>query len=58
METKPRNSGALVGGVLLILFGLAALTTQIFRGTDFWSAFWPFIIVGVVAVFFVGMVAG
>lgn len=58
MENNSRNSGALVGGVLLILFGLLALTTQIFKGFDFWSAFWPFIIVGIGAVFFVGMAAG
>jgi len=58
MESKPRNNGALVGGVLLIMFGLAALATQIFRGYDFWGAFWPFIIVGIGAIFFVGMAAG
>lgn len=58
MESNPRNNGALVGGVLLILFGLLALVTQIFKGFDFWGTFWPFIIVGVGAMFFVGMAAG
>lgn len=58
METKSRNSGSLVGGILLVLFGLLALISQIFRGFDFWGAFWPFIIIGVGAMFFVGMVAG
>jgi hypothetical protein len=54
METKPRNFSALVGGILLIAFGILALLSQIFKGLDFW----PFIIVGVGAMFFVGMVAG
>jgi hypothetical protein len=58
MESNPRNNGVLVGGVLLILFGLLALVTQIFRGFDFWGTYWPFIIVGVGAMFFVGMAAG
>lgn len=58
METKPRNSGSLIGGVLLIVFGIMALLSQVFRGFDFWGTFWPFIIIGVGAMFFVGMVAG
>lgn len=58
METKNRNSGALVGGVLLIVFGVLALLSQFFRGFDFWGTFWPFIIIGVGAMFFVGMAAG
>ena len=58
MESNPRNNGALVGGILLILFGLLALVTQIFKGFNFWGTFWPFIIVGVGAMFFVGMAAG
>jgi drug/metabolite transporter (DMT)-like permease len=58
MENKSRNSGALVGGVLLILFGLLALFTQLFQGFDFWGTFWPFIIIGVGGMFFVGMAAG
>jgi hypothetical protein len=58
METKPRNSGSLIGGILLIAFGLLALLSQIFKGFDFWGTFWPFIIIGVGAMFFVGMVAG
>lgn len=58
MEIKSRNNGALAGGILLILFGLLALLSQFFRGFDFWSTFWPFIIIGVGAMFFVGMAAG
>lgn len=58
MEVKNRNGGALVGGVLLILFGLLILSSQFFSGFDFWGTFWPFIIIGVGAMFFVGMAAG
>jgi drug/metabolite transporter (DMT)-like permease len=58
MEDKRRNTGALVGGSLLILFGLLALLTQLFSGFDFWGTFWPFLIMGVGAMFFVGMFAG
>ncbi len=58
METRPRNTGSLIGGVLLIVFGLMALLSQVFRAFDFWGTFWPFIIVGVGAMFFVGMAAG
>jgi hypothetical protein len=58
MEDKRRNTGALVGGSLLILFGLLALLTQLFSGFDFWGTFWPFLIMGIGAMFFVGMFAG
>lgn len=58
MEVNSRNSGALVGGVLLILFGLLVLVSQFFSGFDFWGTFWPFIIIGVGAMFFIGMTAG
>ena len=34
------------------------MVTQIFKGFNFWGTFWPFIIVGVGAMFFVGMAAG
>lgn len=54
MESKPRNNGALIGGVLLIAFGILSLFSQLFQGFEFW----PFIIIGVGALFFVGMVAG
>lgn len=58
MDIRPRNSASFVGGVLLVLFGLLALFSQMFRGFDFWSKFWPFIIIGVGAMFFAGMFAG
>jgi hypothetical protein len=53
-----RNSGVLVAGAIMIAVGLLALLGQLFRGLHFWSYFWPFIIVGVGALFFVGMLAG
>lgn len=58
MEEKGRNTGALVGGALLVLFGLLALLTQLFSGFDFWGTFWPFLIMGIGVMFFVGMLAG
>lgn len=58
METKSRNAGSLVFGVLLVLFGLMALLSQVFKGFDFIGTFWPFIIIGVGVMFFVGMFAG
>jgi hypothetical protein len=57
MENR-QNAGALVGGALLILFGLLALLTQLFSGFNFWGSFWPFLIMGFGAMFFVGMFAG
>jgi hypothetical protein len=56
--TTQRNVGSLVGGALLIGIGVLALFGQLFRGFDFWSTFWPFIIIGFGSLFFVGMLAG
>jgi hypothetical protein len=53
-----RNSGALVGGSIMIVVGLLALLGQLFRGFQFWSYLWPFIIIAFGALFFVGMFAG
>ena len=52
-----RNTGSLVGGSILILFGLLALLGKIFS-VDFWGTFWPFFIIGFGFLFFVGMFAG
>jgi hypothetical protein len=57
MQTKRSNAGALVGGALLIAFGLLALAGQIFRALD-WGFLWPFIVIGFGALFFVAMFAG
>ncbi len=56
--SSQRNTGALVGGTLLIIFGALALLGQLFRNLNFWETFWPFFIIGVGLLFFVGMFAG
>jgi hypothetical protein len=56
--SSQRNAGSLVGGGLLIIFGLLALLGQLFRGFNFWNTFWPFFIIGFGLLFFVGMFAG
>ncbi len=58
MENNRRNMGSLVGGVLLVVFGVLALLGQVFRGVNFWGTLWPFIVIGVGVAFFVGMFAG
>ena len=57
MQTNRSNAGALIGGAILIAFGLLALAGQVFRGVD-WGFLWPFIIIAIGAMFFVGMFAG
>ena len=56
MQTNRSNAGALVGGALLIAFGLLALASQVFRTVD-WSFLWPFTVIGFGALFFVAMFA-
>lgn len=56
--SSQRNTGSLVGGSLLIIFGVLALFGKIFQNFDFWGTFWPFFVIGVGALFFVGMFAG
>jgi len=58
MDIKNRNTGSLVGGVLLIVFGLLALASQLFSGFYFWGNLWPFVVIGVGLVFFAGMFVG
>jgi len=57
MQTNRSNAGALVGGAILIAFGLLSLAGQVFRSVD-WGFLWPFIIIGIGALFFVAMFAG
>jgi len=57
MQTNRSNTGALVGGTLLIAFGLLSLASQVFRGFN-WGFLWPFIVIGIGALFFVAMFAG
>jgi hypothetical protein len=53
-----RNTGSLVGGGLLIIFGVLALIGKLFQNFNFWETFWPFFIIGFGLLFFVGMFAG
>jgi hypothetical protein len=55
--TSSRNTGPLVGGALLITFGVLTLLGQVFQGINFWGTFWPFIIIAFGALFFVAMLA-
>ncbi len=57
MQTNRSNTGALVGGTLLIAFGLLSLASQVFRSLN-WGFLWPFIVIGVGAMFFAAMFAG
>ena len=52
------NIGALIGGSVLIAIGLLSLFGQIFTTFTFWSFIWPFFIIGVGAMFYVGNFAG
>ena len=56
--SSQRNTGSLVGGSLLIIFGVLAMLGKIFQNYDFWGTFWPFFIIGIGLLFFVGMFAG
>ncbi len=57
MSTQ-RNTGALIGGIILIVIGVLSLLGQIFSGLNFWGFIWPFFVIGVGAMFYVGMFAG
>ena len=58
MKTNRSNSGALIGGSLLIAFGLLAALQQIFRDVFTWSLVWPIIVIVFGGMFFAGMFAG
>ena len=57
MQTHRSNAGPLVGGLLLIAFGLLSLALRFLRHVD-WAFLWPFIVMGFGALFFVTMLAG
>lgn len=57
MQTNRSNAGALIGGAVLIAFGLLSLAGQVFRDLN-WGFFWPFIVIGIGALFFVVMFTG
>ena len=56
MQTNRSNVGALIGGALLIGFGLLSLVSRLFTGFD-WGWVWPFFIIGFGALFFIAMFA-
>jgi apolipoprotein N-acyltransferase len=57
MNTNRSNAGALIGGALLIAFGLLSLAGQYIRGVN-WGSLWPFIVIGIGFLFFLAMFAG
>lgn len=57
MQTNRSNVGALIGGAVMIAFGLLALAGQAFRNVN-WGFLWPFIVIAIGALFFVAMYAG
>lgn len=56
--SSQRNTGSLVGGAVLIIFGILALLGNLFQNYDFWGTFWPLFVIGAGLIFFVGMFAG
>jgi hypothetical protein len=57
MQNNRSNIGALIGGAVLIAVGLLSLAGQVFDSLD-WGFLWPFIVIGIGALFFVAMFAG
>ncbi len=57
MQTNHANTGTLVGGTLLIAFGLLSLAMRFLRVVD-WAFLWPLFVMGFGALFFVAMLAG
>jgi hypothetical protein len=58
MKDNRSNSGALIGGSLLIVFGVLAALQQIFRDVFTWSLIWPIVVIVFGGLFFAGMFAG
>ena len=57
MESNRSNTGMLVGGILLIAFGVLALVNQYFHFAD-WGTLWPLTVVIFGSLFYVAMFAG
>jgi hypothetical protein len=57
MQKKHSNIGALIGGAVLIAVGLLSLAGQVFHSLN-WAFLWPFIVIGIGALFFIAMFAG
>jgi hypothetical protein len=58
MADRSTNTGAVIVGSLMILFGALALLGQIFRNALDWGMIWPFAIIAAGLAFFVVMLAG
>lgn len=56
MQTNRNNVGALIGGAILIGFGLLSLVSRVYTNID-WGLLWPFAIIGFGALFFIAMFA-
>jgi len=56
MQTNRSNVGALIGGALLIGFGVLSLVSRVFNDLN-WGFLWPFLIIGFGALFFIAMFA-
>jgi hypothetical protein len=57
MQSNRSRPGALVGGMLLIAFGLLSLSMRLLRFVD-WGLLWPSVVIGFGMLFFVAMLAG
>ena len=53
-----RSNAALVGGTLLIAFGLLSLASQLFRNIVNWTYLWPLTVIIFGGLFFAGMFLG
>ncbi len=58
MNSNRPNNAALVGGTLLVGFGLLSLAGQLFRDIVNWSTLWPVAIIVAGVLFFAGMFLG
>jgi hypothetical protein len=58
MKTDRSNAAALIGGTLLIAFGVLSLAGQLFRNVVNWAYLWPMTVIFLGALFFAGMFLG
>jgi len=58
MTTQRSNAGALVGGALLIGFGVLAFIAQFFSDLHLWAYLWPLAVLACGSLFFIAMFAG